>query len=413
MPSQPDGIPWPPDSHIWERARREGAGIPFSAYVHVPFCTVRCGYCDFNTYTTGFGQGADLETYASSVHLEIAQSRRQLGDAARPFSTVFFGGGTPTLLTPAAFGQILGSLYDEFGVAADAEITVEANPETLTREALFALRDLGVNRLSIGMQSSVQRVLDVLDRVHNPGSVPQAVDWAREAGLSVSVDLIFGAPGESLSDWQASLQSAIGMEPDHVSAYSLIVEPGTKLAAQIDRGKVASPNEDLSADKYVMTDELLGEAGYRWYEISNFAKVGPGESETPGTQLRSASKHNLAYWRDWNWWGYGPGAHSHWGGLRWWNVKHPLAYAGKLASKQEPGIAGEQLDDDTRRLERLMLGIRTAEGVPIEPWLAGTDRLVEDGLLEETVPGRLVATLRGRLLADHVTRVLAGWEERI
>ncbi len=409
MPSQPEGSSWPPPADLWNRALQRGRSSPLAVYVHVPFCSVRCGYCDFNTYTTEFGPGADLETYERSVLAEIDFSRRQLGADTEEISTVFFGGGTPTLLAPESLGRILSGLKETFGLGPDAEITVEANPETLSARSVKVLADQGVTRLSIGMQSSEPAILSVLDRVHRPHFVPQAVQWARDAGMQTSVDLIFGAPGETLQQWENSLISAIQLEPDHVSAYSLIVEPGTKLAAQIARGEVPEPDEDLAAEKYVLTDELLSAAGYRWYEISNYAKVTPGEEETPSTGLKNASEHNLAYWKDWNWWGYGPGAHSHWADLRWWNVKHPRAYAGRNGLGESPAFAWEYLDQETRDLERLMLSIRTADGVSDDGGLAGVEHLVTAGLIEKA-DGRLRATLEGRLMADYVTRTLAGWE---
>ncbi len=405
MPHQPEGVVWSEDGSL-ERAVPGQTQSPLAAYVHVPFCTVRCGYCDFNTYTTGFGEGADLETYANSVVREIELSARVLGEGGwdgRPFESVFFGGGTPSLLSPGSIGRILAALRSHFGIAADAEVTLEANPETLDEERARQFAEVGINRFSIGMQSGVSHVLKVLDRTHNPANVPVAVTAAQAAGCQVSVDLIYGAPGESLADWETSLRQAIALKPDHISAYSLIIEEGTKMGRELAAGLIPPSNPDLDAEKYELADALLGEAGYHWYEISNFS-----------TSPRTRSTHNLAYWQDWDWWGYGPGAHSHVGGQRWWNVKHPRAYAGRLEQGVSPGFAGENLSAEDRRVEAVMLGVRTDLGVEIPPdvSLQSVSRLTEEGLIQEEAvgQGRIILTLRGRLLADYVTRVLLGWE---
>lgn len=409
-PHQPDGIDWRADGRIAPDLVEADANRPLSLYVHVPFCRVRCGYCDFNTYTVGFGPGAEPSSYAQSVLREADLALGIIG--RRQARTVFFGGGTPTMLESVELARILGGLRDRFSFAPGAEVTVEANPETVTARSLVRLAEAGFTRVSFGMQSAVPHILATLDRTHRPERVPQVVEWARRAGLAVSVDLIYGAPGESLSDWEKSLLSAISMEPDHISAYSLIVEEGTKLASQIDRGQIEAPDEDLSATKYELADRLLGDAGYRWYEISNYARALPEEGGVAAADLRFASRHNLAYWRDWDWWGFGPGAHSHIGRTRWWNVKHPLAYAGRVAAGNSPGLRGEILTEETRALERLMLGIRTSEGVPAAEYAGRFESLLDRGLLDEAQlsDGRLVPTLSGRLLADYITRVLAGWE---
>lgn len=363
--------------------------VPSSAYVHVPFCSVRCGYCDFNTYINDFGPGASRHNYAESVLKEIELAARYFPG---PFETVFFGGGTPTLLSADALGSILRALP----VAEGAEITVEANPETITEEIPTQLAQQGFNRVSVGMQSAVPSVLATLDRTHRPERLPDIANWVKDAGLAFSVDLIYGTPGETLSDWERSLDQALALDPDHISAYSLILEPGTKMYAEVQHGKLPTPDPDDAADKYLIADRMLSAAGFQWYEISNFAKVLPGENDVPATSLKNASKHNLAYWRDWNWWGFGPGAHSHSGDTRWWNVKHPLAYAQRLEQGRLPVQEGEKLTDEQRQLEQLMLQVRTADG-----WEGSIPGLLENGRL----------TLQGRLMADHVTRVLAGWEE--
>ncbi|MET0783187.1 MAG: radical SAM family heme chaperone HemW, partial [Leifsonia flava] len=291
----------------------------FGVYLHVPFCRVRCGYCDFNTYTSEEIRGVKQSDYASQASLEAAAGAgilAQSGLPRRPASTVFFGGGTPTLLPSGDLVRMLDAVRASFGIEADAEVTTEANPDSVDAEYLAALAAAGFTRVSFGMQSAVPHVLATLERTHDPARIPLVVAWARDAGLDVSLDLIYGTPGESLDDWRASLEHAIAQRPDHLSAYSLIVEDGTKLARQIKRGEVAQPDEDLQADMYELADRMLAEAGYDWYEVSNWSR---------GAEHRS--RHNLAYWQGGDWWGVGPGAHSHVGGVRWWNVKHPAAYA--------------------------------------------------------------------------------------
>ena len=393
MPRQPEGSVWPIDGALEPGAAQGNS--PFAAYVHVPFCTVRCGYCDFNTYTTGFGEGADLETYADAVIREIEFSGSIL--SRRALESVFFGGGTPSLLAPEAVGRILAALEEAFGIAEGAEVTLEANPETLDRERAQQFANAGVNRFSIGMQSAIPHVLEALDRTHNPENVPRAVAAAKAAGCQVSVDLIYGAPGETLADWEASVREAIGMHPDHISAYSLIIEEGTKMGRELASGLIPPSDGDLDAQKYELADSLLAEADFHWYEISNFST---------GEETRST--HNLAYWRDWDWWGYGPGAHSHVAGQRWWNVKHPRAYAGRVLQGLSPGFAGETLSEEDRRVEAVMLGIRTSEGMDgLDPAVVAD--LARDGLVDVVEGDRAVLTLKGRLLADLVTRTLLGW----
>lgn len=375
----------------------------FGVYLHVPFCRVRCGYCDFNTYTAGELRGARQDAYADEVLREIALSRRVLSErgALRPAQTVFFGGGTPTLLPPGDLARMLTGVRDTFGLAPNAEVTVEANPDTVTDEVAAELAAAGVTRLSIGMQSAVPHVLAVLDRTHDPDRVTTAVGAARRAGLDVSVDLIYGSPGESLDDWRRSLEAALALAPDHISAYALIVEEGTKLERQIRRGEVPDPDDDLQADMYELADDLLAAGGYDWYEVSNWA-----------TEERHRSRHNLAYWRGTDWWGYGPGAHSHMAGLRWWNVKHPAAYAQRLAAGESPAAGRERPDEAARRLETVLLRSRISEGLPVAE-VTGEGRravasLIADGLIDgaAAVHGRIILTRRGRLLADAVVRAL-------
>ena len=434
-PAQPDGQRWPDDGALAPGLVEAEVHRPLSLYVHVPFCRVRCGYCDFNTYTVGFGPGAQVGDYAPSVLAEASLAARVMADSGLPereAQTVFFGGGTPTMLDTVELAEILTGLRERIGIAPGAEVTLEANPDTVTREGLAQLADAGFTRVSFGMQSAVPEILTTLDRTHTPERVPLVVQWAKEAGLSTSVDLIYGTPGESLADWETSLRAALSYETDHISAYALVVEEGTKMGAQVARGELPTPDPDDEAAKYELADALLGEAGYAWYEISNFARATDADAASgrPSTFYAHASAHNLAYWRDWDWWGLGPGAHSHVGRTRWWNVKNPAAYAARLRDGRSPAYAGEVLDEDTRELERVMLGVRTSEGIELaglpgtrqadeagallDPGAASGGRvaaLIADGLIDgaAALRGRAILTLRGRLLADYVTRELMGY----
>ncbi|NPC98368.1 radical SAM family heme chaperone HemW [Nocardioides sp. zg-DK7169] len=410
MPSAlPDGDPVPLDGSLPESALAGVGERPFGFYVHVPFCTVRCGYCDFNTYTAaelgpaGTAPGASRATYAQAAVAEVRRARGVLGERTVPVQTVFLGGGTPTLLSPADLGSILGAIDEEFGLVLGAEVTTEANPDSVTLRDLDELRAAGFTRISFGMQSAVPEVLAVLDRTHDPRRVPAAVEWARAAGFEqVSLDLIYGTPGESLADWETSLDAALACGPDHVSAYSLIVEDGTALARRVRRGELAMPEEDDLADKYVLADERLTAAGLGWYEVSNWARGVPGDDA-------ARCRHNELYWTGADWWGVGPGAHSHVGGVRWWNVKHPAAYADRLAADRSPAQAREVLAPEDRRVERVLLELRLREG--LDPQVledagrAAVPDLQARGLLE-TGTDRLVLTRRGRLLADAVVRDL-------
>jgi oxygen-independent coproporphyrinogen-3 oxidase len=401
MPSTlPEGEPVPTDGSLPDAALAEAGERPFGFYVHVPFCTVRCGYCDFNTYTAEeLGPGVSRSTYAEQAVAEVRLARRVLGERDLPVQTVFVGGGTPTLLPPEDLGAILGAIREEFGLVAGAEVTTEANPDSVTPASLAALREQGFTRISFGMQSAVPAVLATLDRTHDPRRVPGVVEEARRAGFDqLSLDLIYGTPGESLADWARSIEAALACAPDHLSAYSLIVEDGTALARRVRRGELPMPDEDDLADKYLLADERLTAAGLGWYEVSNWAR--------PGAECR----HNLGYWRGADWWGIGPGAHSHVGGVRWWNVKHPAAYAGRLAEGASPAHARELLDARTRRVERVLLEVRLREGLPLgvldDDGRAAVPALVADGLVHEPGDDRLRLTTRGRLLADAVVRDL-------
>lgn len=408
MPSTlPSGEAAPTDGRLGADALASLTVRPLSFYVHVPFCATRCGYCDFNTYTAnelGEHPGASRATYAAGALRELDLAERVLGEAAgrQPVSTVFFGGGTPTLLDDDHLTGILAGIDARFGLAEDAEITTEANPDSVDLESLRRLRAGGINRISFGMQSAVPHVLATLDRTHDPERLSDVVGWAREAGFEqVSLDLIYGTPGESLQDWRRSLESVVALQPEHVSAYALVVEPGTALARQVTRGEVAAPDDDDLADKYLLADDVLGTAGLGWYEISNWSR-----------DRAARCRHNEVYWTSGNWWGIGPGAHSHVGGLRWWNVKHPAAYASRLADGVSPAQAREVLDEPTRRVERVLLEARLRAGLPVDVLDENGRRcltgLVEGGLVDpDQLPsGRLVLTQSGRLLADAVVREL-------
>ena len=401
MPSAlPTGDPAPADGRLPDQALSGLGERPFGLYVHVPFCSVRCGYCDFNTYTAEeLGPGASRTSYAASAITEIRWARQVLGDVDLPVSTVFLGGGTPTLLPPADLGAVLASIAAEFGLASNAEITTESNPDSVAAWDLEKLRDVGFNRISFGMQSAVPHVLATLDRTHDPLRVPAVVEWARAAGFDqISLDLIYGTPGESLQDWETSLEAALACEPDHVSAYALIVEEGTALARAVRRQEIPAPDDDDLADKYLGADERLGAAGLGWYEVSNWAR-----------DEAARCRHNLLYWTGADWWGVGPGAHSHVGGTRWWNVKHPVAYADRLASGVSPAHAREVLSSEDRRVERVLLELRLDGG--LDPGVLDDNGrgvvpgLVARGLLEPDT-SRLVLTRDGRLLADAVVREL-------
>ena len=406
MPSVlPEGEPAPVDGSLPASALAGLGTRPFGFYVHVPFCTVRCGYCDFNTYTAselGDVPGASRTSYADAAIAEVRLARRVLGDVDLPVDTVFFGGGTPTLLPPHDLTRIVAAIRDEFGLADGAEVTTESNPDSVDAGDLARLREGGVNRVSFGMQSSVSHVLRVLDRTHDPRRVPQVVQWARAAGFDqVSLDLIYGTPGESLDDWRTSVGAALACEPDHVSAYALIVEAGTALARQIRRGDVPMTDDDDLADKYLLADEAFSRAGLEWYEVSNWARTDA-----------AACRHNLGYWTDGDWWGVGPGAHSHVGGVRWWNVKHPAPYAVRVADGVSPAHGRETLDVATRRFERVLLETRLRQGLPVDAVDPDGRAVLPDqvarGLVEEAglAQGRVVLTTRGRLLADAVVREL-------
>jgi putative oxygen-independent coproporphyrinogen III oxidase len=387
MPALPDGDPAPADGRLpdgldWSR--------PMRAYVHVPFCTVRCGYCDFNTYTASELGGFSTQAFLQALQREIELAARVTHPKA--LASVFIGGGTPSLLSGDQINEILAGLREGFGLEPSAEVTMEANPENVTPAALEGWLNAGVNRLSLGMQSADPDALRILQRQHTPGAAVEAARSATFAGFEhVSLDLIYGIPGQSLRSWQETVDTAIGAGTDHISAYALGVESGTALARQVARGEVPNTDPDQAAAQYDAADDVLSAAGYQWYEISNWAK--------PGGQC----EHNLGYWHNDNWWGFGPGAHSHVDGVRWWNVKRPVTYQSMLVTGTSPAAGRETVDPEGRRLESIMLQVRLAEGIDAGP---GTQQLVKDGLLEKADGARLRLTRKGRMLADAVVRVL-------
>ena len=369
---------------------------PLGVYVHVPWCASRCGYCDFNTYVPGRVRGAAQTGYAATAVEELRLGARELAGAP-PVDTVFFGGGTPTLLPARDLARVLAAIDAELGLAGGAEVTVEANPETVDLAKLRELHAAGFTRVSLGMQSAAAHVLATLERAHTPGRAAAAARDARVAGFEhVGLDLIYGAPGETDADWLATLDAALAAGPDHVSAYALTLEPGTRMSARVRAGTLSAPDEDALARRYTLADERLEAAGLRWYELSNWA-----------ADEAARCRHNLGYWTGGDWWAIGPGAHGHVGGTRFWTLRHPAAHATAVAEGRLPVDGFEVLDGEQRHLERLLLGVRLAGGVPSarlprEPLV----RLADDGLLE-LAAGRVRLTDRGRLLADGVVRALA------
>ncbi|MBN9104703.1 MAG: coproporphyrinogen III oxidase [Propionibacteriaceae bacterium] len=397
MPSTPpEGIEAPLDGRLPDSALATLGTRGFSLYVHVPFCATRCGYCDFNTYTAaelGAAPGSSQDAYLAAAVAELDLAVRVLGDPP-PVRTVFFGGGTPTMLPAASLTGLLDAIRDRFELAEDAEITTEANPESVDAGYLDALVAAGFNRLSLGMQSARPSVLAVLERRHTPGRVAEVVTAARSAGFgSINLDLIYGSPGETASDWRESLTTALELAPEHVSAYSLIVEDGTRLARRIRRGELPAPDDDLHAELYQLAEQLLTSAGLENYEISNWA--------LPGQECQ----HNLAYWLGDDWWGVGPGAHSHAGGIRWWNVRHPREYSGRLAAGSSPAQAREVLTKSQHHAERVLLELRLSRGLPLAE-LSPSERARADAFVADGLARADSAVLRltpaGRLLADRV-----------
>ena len=372
-------------------------------YIHIPYCIKRCGYCDFNTYTPGelqisTGLAEVSNSYIDLLIKEIRLARAQVVENT-VVPSIFFGGGTPSLMQASDIGRVISAIKSEFNLSLDAEITMECNPDTVSKESLAQFKEVGVNRVSFGMQSAVKHVLETLDRTHNPDNLLQVTTWAQQIGFKeISVDVIYGTPGESICDWQTSIDSALSLPITHISAYALIIEEGTKLAGQVKRGQVQPVDDDLAAEKYLIADRAFTAAGFNWYELSNWAKP------------NSASKHNLAYWSGDNWWGAGPGAHSHLNGKRFWNVKHPNLYREKLQSDQSPIAGSEFLAQSQIESERLMLSIRLPTGVAkktlSEQQIFELSEYVGSGHLDQSNwnDGRATLTVDGRLIADRILR---------
>ncbi len=353
----------------------------FGIYVHVPFCSKRCDYCSFAIWTDKFHLH---DSYVDAVCLELQRARQRKGGLPCA-TTVFVGGGTPSLLSGEAMGRIL----DAIDRVPGAETTIECNPDTVSPELFAHYARHGVTRISFGVQSMVPRVLASLGRSHNPDNVRQGVEWARDCGFAVNLDLIYGGAGESLGDWEFTVREIIALQPTHVSAYALTVEPGTPLAADHDR----HPDDDDQADKYEIIDELLGAFGLRNYEISNWA--------ADGYQCR----HNKLYWAQGNYLGVGCSAHSHHNGRRWWNMRTPDRYIAAVEANQSTETAGETLDAKAQALERWQLSLRTEVGVPLEAF-SDDDRaeLREIGLLQEPSEDNYVRLTRaGRMMANAVS----------
>jgi oxygen-independent coproporphyrinogen-3 oxidase len=369
---------------------------PFGIYIHVPFCASRCGYCDFNTYTPAELGGSNPQGWLAAVRIELELAAQQVGP--RPVDTVFVGGGTPTMLGADGLAAVLDAVREHFTLAPGAEVTTEANPES-SSPALFArLRAAGYTRISLGMQSAAPHVLAVLDRVHSAGRAPAAAVEARAEGFEhVNLDLIYGTPGETDDDLRRSVEVALSAGVDHVSAYALVVEEGTALARRVRRGELPAPDNDVLAERYEMLDTQLSAAGLQWYEVSNWS--------APGGECR----HNLGYWDGGEWWGAGPGAHGFVGSTRWWNIKHPNAYAQALTERRLPVADSEDLDEAARHTEDVMLRLRLRSGLPVAV-LSPDERhraevAIGDGLVVRAAD-RLVLTDPGRLLADAVVRTL-------
>lgn len=368
-----------------------------SVYVHVPYCASRCGYCDFNTYTAAeLGPGVTREAWLPTAIAELDLAVEALA-TERQTKTVFFGGGTPTLLPAADLVEMLAAIDQRWPLVSGAEVTTEANPDSVDRRYLEELRAGGFNRISFGMQSASSRVLQLLDRTHSAERALQAVGDAKAAGFEhINLDLIYGTPGETLAEFAESVRAAVSTGVDHVSAYALTIEEGSRIGARHRRGEFPATTEDDLADKYEVADDLLHAAGFEWYEISNWAK--------PGAECQ----HNIAYWQNADWWGIGPGAHSHFVGQRFHNHKHPAKWTASIASGELPWAESERLSAEERALEDLMLGIRLKTGfdtVGLNP--ESLDELHADGLIESAGGAKVRLTRRGRLLADRVLHSLS------
>lgn len=375
-----------------ERAQKTGV------YVHIPFCAVRCDYCDFATWTD---RTHLVDAYVDACVLDL---RRR---ALAPVDTVFFGGGTPSLLT----GSQLTAILDAIPRTADAEVTVECNPDSVDVEKLRAYADHGVNRLSFGVQSMRPHVLVALGRTHDPGNVARSVDTARAVGIvRHNLDLIYGTPGETVDDWSATLAASLALDPGHVSAYALTVEPGTPLGKAVVEGARQAPDDDDQAIKYELADDHLTRSGRPWYEVSNWAR--------PGDECR----HNLLYWQGGEYTAIGCAAHGYTGGRRWWNVRTPERYVEAVRAGRSAEAGDETLTGPERAAERVVLTLRTAAGIKLPLPAADPSRVdscLDDlraaGLVDckgERGHGRVVLTRRGRLLGNEVAaRILRALEQ--
>lgn len=394
MAALPEGSPAPLDGNLTNLF--DLVNKPFSLYVHVPYCSKRCGYCDFNTYTPSELDREDqIESWLNSAVKEIDLARRVLKEELT-IDTIFFGGGTPSLLDSNTVDNFIQSVKSNFKLKPGLEITIEANPDSITEEKSQRWLNSGINRVSIGMQSSTKEVLKKLDRTHNPDNVSHSVDILKKSGFdNFSLDLIYGTPGESLNDWENSLKDAIALNPPHISAYSLVIEPGTKMGAQLNRGEISQVNDDEAADKYQLADEMLNKNNYSWYEISNWAKKD------------KECKHNLNYWLGNNWWGIGPGAHSHVNGVRWWNHKLPKVWRELLEKQNSPALAREVLSEDQIKSEQLMLLSRLRTGLGNQELDENRIENLISNQLATLDANKIVLTLKGRLLADEVFRQLS------
>lgn len=385
------------------RQSRKGESLmPFEVYIHVPFCLRRCGYCDFNTYTAvDLGGGASRGNYANMVIREMELTKQwQLdhGIEEPEASTVFFGGGTPTILSADDLVSMLNAIRRIWGIAPNAEITTEANPDTVNEYYINRLAEGGFTRISFGMQSAVPHVLKTLDRTHTPANVAAGVKAATKAGLRSSVDLIYGAPGESLDDWRTSVETAINLGVNHISAYALTVEPTTKMGRQLAAGTLPKPNDDDEAAKYEIADDQFTQAGLEWYEVSNWAR--------PGYE----SQHNLGYWRNVDWAGLGPGAHSHYNamasrthGLRAWDIAHPRLWGTAINEHRVPWGGSEEITPTENLEELIMLGLRIREGLDLgrvnrtisaQSASAAGLRLIEPNALQPMVDEELITLER-------------------
>lgn len=373
----------------------------FGLYIHVPFCATRCGYCDFNTYTPGeLGSPRDLTgPYLDALERELELAAAKVN---RPADTIFVGGGTPSLLGGEGLTRVLNAARNTFGISEGAEITTESNPESTSPEFFAQIKDAGFTRVSLGMQSAASHVLQVLERAHTPGRPFAAAKEAKAAGFEhVNLDMIYATPSETDDDVRRTLDLALETGVDHISAYSLIVEDGTRMARKVKKGELPMPDQDTMARRYDIIADTLDNAGFGWYEVSNWAKEG-GEC-----------RHNMIYWRDHDWWGAGPGAHSHLGDQRFYNVKLPGRYINMVGEDELPIADTETLTDSEHHMEKIMLGLRLREGIDrtllsdkAQPMIDG---FIDRGLLADDTS--LHVTRSGRLLADGIITDLLLAEE--